>query len=92
MTDLQLIKSPEMWPHFPYLRVERRKDPRRGQATCFVKVSDDQKVEPKVMATHSWPPPEQDDLPLVLELDYRDWDSLFSEGWRPILPAWMQNS
>ena len=92
MSDLWIIESPEIWPQYPYLRVERRTVSRKGQATCFVKVSDTQEVKPTVMATHNWPPPEQDDIPLVLKVDYEDWDSLFSEGWRPILPTWMQNS
>lgn len=92
MDDTRIVETPEMWPQFPYLRVERRTDTRPGQATCFVKVSEKQEVKPTVMATHNWPPPETDDIPLVLNLVYEDWDSLFSEGWRPVLPAWMQPS
>ena len=92
MNTSQIIHSPELWPQYPYLRVERRQESRPGQATCFVKVTGKQEVEPKVMATHNWPPSDTDEVELVLELNYNDWEALFSEGWRPILPAWTGSS
>ena len=92
MADLKIVHSPELWPQYPYLRLERRTDTRPGQATCFVQVTPKQDVEPTVFATHNWPPPDTEEVPVVLRLEYPDWDALFAEGWRVILPTWLRLS
>jgi hypothetical protein len=86
-----VLMSPELWPTYPYLRVERRTEARPGQATCFIKVSDKQEVEPRVLATHQWPPPDEGDIATVLDLPYERWDQLEAGGWKPVLPNWMHS-
>ena len=90
MNANDVLKSPELWPTYPYLRVERRTEARPGQATCFIKVGDRQEVEPRVFATHEWPIPEEGEVPTVLDLRYERWDELEAGGWKPVLPNWMR--
>lgn len=90
MKEQDVLKSPELWPQYPYLRVERRTEARTGQATCFIRVSDKQEIEPRVFATHEWPPPDDGDIPTVLDLRYEQLDELEAGGWKPILPSWMR--
>jgi hypothetical protein len=90
MKEQDVLKSPELWPTYPYLRVERRTEARPGQAVCFIRVSDRHEPEPRVLATHAWPPPEDGDIPVVLDLNYEKFDDLEAGGWKPVLPNWMR--
>jgi len=87
-----VLSTPELWPQFPYLRVERRKQPRPGQATCFIRVDDHQEVAPTVYGTHNWPVPDDrdDEVPLVLRVEYTSLEDLSANGWKPVLPSWVR--
>ncbi len=92
MKELRVAKSPELWPQYPYLRVERRTEERPGQPACFLRVTERQEVEPKVFMTQQWPPPDDDEVSIDVLLDYDNLDTLLAQGWRPRLPNWLRIS
>ena len=91
MEETTVLSSPELWPQYPYLRVERRKKARPGQATCFIRVDDHQHVAPTVYGTHDWPvPDDREEVPLVLTVGYESLEDLSANGWKPVLPSWVR--
>lgn len=81
MDDLTILRSPKLWPDWPYLRVERRAEGRGGQSACFVRALDMASVEPVVYVVTDWPPMDQD-ASVLARFNYGDFQSMQKEGWR----------
>jgi hypothetical protein len=85
MDDLHILRSPSLWPEFPYLRVERRLDLRFDQPVCFVYAAGPNVVVPRVFFTQKFPPGnEQFSVETNLGLTYPDLAALAGDGWRVI--------
>ena len=84
LDDAVILQNPHLWPEYPYIRVDRRTDPRQGQATCFLRAKEDGQVEPVVYVTPSWPPRE-DVKPIVrFSFAFQDFRSLVKQGWKVV--------
>lgn len=84
MNDVSVLKSPNLWPTFPYLRVERRTDQRPGQPFCFVKATNEMEVEPVVLMGPEWPPTEEVDVDQSFRFAYASIEELAAAGWRVV--------
>ena len=84
MNDLQVISSPNLWPTFPYLRVERRTEQRPGQPFCFVKASNEQEVEPVVLMGPTWPPADDLVVEEAFRFAYPSLEELAAAGWKVV--------
>lgn len=85
MDDLHILRSPSLWPEFPYLRVERRLDLRFDQPVCFVYAAGADVVVPRVFFTQDFPPKSEDfSVETTLGLTYSDLGALVGDGWRVI--------
>lgn len=82
--DLAMLTDPTLWPEHPYLRIERRTEPRRGQATCFLRANVSNEMEPFVFVSPTWPPDDEQDPMVVSTFEYGNLDSLTRQGWRII--------
>jgi hypothetical protein len=85
--DLHVLKSPQLWPVFPYLRVDRRHKDRPGMAMCFLVASSDAEVEPIVHVHQTWPPGEDFDADSAVKFHYADFPELLRDGWRVVYLA-----
>ena len=84
MDDTTLLQSPQLWPEFPYLRVDRRTTPRQGQGICFVRSSEEGEVEPVVYVTAAWPPREETEPMVVFSFGLQDFAALVEQGWKVV--------
>ena len=80
---LRVLETPRVWPEWPHLRVERRKDLRPGSPYCLVIANELHDVEPTVYFSESWPldelfTPERDK-----SMSYESLMELAKAGWRP---------
>jgi hypothetical protein len=82
MDDLAVLKSPNLWPHFPYLRVERRTDMRAGMPFCFLRAASEVEVEPYVLMGPSWPPAEEVEIDQSYGFSYDSIDEIAAAGWK----------
>jgi hypothetical protein len=82
--DAALLKSPHLWPEFPFLRVDRRTTPRPGAGICFLRTNDVGEVDPVVYVTTSWPPKEDEDPMIVVSFAFQDMQGLIEQGWKVV--------
>lgn len=81
MDDLTILRSPKLWPDWPYLRVERRAEGRVGASACFLRALDMAAVEPCVYVAMEWPPADQE-ASILTRFSNGDFQALQKEGWR----------
>ena len=84
MDDLAVLRSPNLWPTFPYLRVERRVEQRPGMPFCFVRSTPELQVEPFVLMGPTWPPDADVDIDETFRFAYESVDDIASNGWRVV--------
>lgn len=84
LDDAVILQNPHLWPEYPFVRVDRRVDPRQGQGTCFVRADEEGQVEPVVYVTSSWPPPEDVEPMVVVSFAFQDFRSLVKQGWKVV--------
>ena len=82
--DLAVIKSPILWPTYPYLRVERRSEHRPGSPFCFLRAVNELEVEPVVLMGATWPPDDEIALDETYRFAYDSLEHIASEGWRVV--------
>ena len=80
---LRVLETPRVWPEWPYLRVERRKELRPGSPYCVVIANELHDVEPTVYFTDSWPIDEQFTAEREKSMPYPNLIDLAQAGWRP---------
>ncbi len=84
MEDLRVMKSPQLWPQFPFLRVERRLELRPGSPFCFVWARNEIETEPNVLMGPTWPPDEDLDIEETYRFAYDSVEAIAAEGWRVV--------
>jgi len=82
--DVAVMRSPTLWPEFPYLRVERRREQRPGSPFCFLRARNELEVDPLVLMGPQWPPPPDIEVDESFRFAYDSVDALASEGWRVV--------
>jgi hypothetical protein len=82
MDDLVVLKSPRLWPSYPYLRVERRTDLRTGMPFCFLRAASEIQVEPYVLMGPEWPPPDEVHIDESYGFSYGSIDEIAADGWK----------
>ncbi len=80
--DLHVFRSPQLWPNYPYLRVERRSEDRPGMSMCYVVADSETHVDPIVYVGSAWPPPEDFTKEGATIIAYTDFETLQKAGWR----------
>ena len=84
MDDVAVLKSPSLWPTYPYLRVERRTDQRPGMPFCFVRAANELEVEPLVLMGPTWPPDDEISLDETYRFSYGSIDEVATAGWKVV--------
>ena len=84
LDDAVMLQNPHLWPEYPFIRVDRRIDPREGQGTCFVRADEEGRVEPVVYVTPAWPPREDIEPIVVVSFAFQDFRSLVKQGWKVV--------
>ena len=84
MDDLGVLRSPQLWPSFPYLRVERRREHRPGSPFCFVRATADQVVEPFVLMGPTWPPEDEIEIDETYRFAYDTVEEIAAAGWKVV--------
>ena len=82
--DVVVMRSPRLWPQFPYLRVERRRDLRPGSPFCFVRAQSEAEPEPLVLMGPEWPPEIDLELDETYRLSYDSIEDVAEAGWRVV--------
>ena len=82
--DLHVFRSPQLWPQYPYLRVERRNADRPGMALCYLVADSETHVDPIVYIGPTWPPPEDFTKEGATIFAYVNFDDMQKAGWRVV--------
>ena len=83
MNHQKIFSTPELWPTWPYLRIERRTQSRAGQMTCVLVSNELHEVESVVYLCDAWPP-DGNGLPEPrVAIEYDSIDVLARDRWRP---------
>ena len=84
MEDVRVLRSPHLWPEYPYLRVERRRDLRPGSPYCFVRAQSEVETDPLVLMGAEWPPEIDLELDEVYRIPYDSVEDVARAGWRVV--------
>ena len=79
-----MLKSPNLWPTFPFLRVERRTEHRPGSPFCFVRAINEAEVEPLVLMGPTWPPDDELAIDETYRFAYDSLEEVAAAGWRVV--------
>ena len=80
---LRVLETPRVWPEWPYLRVERRKELRADSPYCVVIANELHDVEPTVYFADYWPIDDAFTAQRERAMAYASLPELAQAGWRP---------
>lgn len=85
LVDLPFLRAPWLWPHYPFVQVERRSEMRPGQPYCVVFADETSHVVPAVFFVPSFPPClDEFDPERSWGFSYPDLDAVINDGWRVV--------
>jgi len=81
--DLSVLRSPWLWPDYPFVRVERRTEIRPGQPFSIVVADETGEVVPAVYFVAEYPPdPTMFDISEPWGFSYPHLEAVVADGWR----------